>query len=106
MSTQWENSKLYQIKKFLFKSSNPIKDIIIVIPHCNQTGADRCLNFVDFCLNLLGLLPEEKGEYIGTRICSYSYYFNSYALVKNWSSNKKEVNEGVGSKSIFLLIKF
>jgi hypothetical protein len=100
----WENSKLYQIKKFLFNSQNATKDIIIVIPICSQTTADKVACSKDFCQQILDCLPEENGEYIGSRVCSYSYFQNSPTSVKTWSTNKREVKEGLGSKFILKTI--
>ena len=91
-----DNYRLYQLKKFLF-NGNPKKDIIFVIGIGSYSSQEEYVETnVDFARNLLQYLPEEKGEYVETRICSYTYYSNSYSLVGDWSSNKKNVNEKLG----------
>ena len=90
-----DNYRLYQLKKFLF-NGNPKKDIIIVIGTGNYSNQEKVETSVSFAQNLLRYLPAEKGEYVETRICSYTYYSNSYSLVGDWSSNKKNVNEKLG----------
>ncbi len=97
MFSQWHHSKLYQLIKFLQKDGNPKKDILIAIPICNQTGQARTEACVQFCSSFLSYLPEEKGEFIDIRICSYQYYNNSCSSVGNWSSSKRETLERLGS---------
>jgi len=90
-----DNYRLYQIKKFLL-SGNPKKDIIFVINNGNETNQEMVGTNVDFCRNSLEYLLEENGEFVQTRICSFKYYYNTFTLMGDWSSNKKFVNEKLG----------
>ena len=90
-----DNYRLYQLKKFLF-NGNPKKDIIFVISIGSSIDQEKVEMNVNFARNLLRYLPEEKGEYVETRICCYTYYSTAPSLVGDWSSNKKEVNEKLG----------
>ena len=72
------NSKLYQLLKFFHNGKIP-REIIFVFANCNQMSADYVSQNVEFCNNFLDYLPEEKGEYLETRITFYKYYESSHS---------------------------